>query len=456
MNMSVPVWAIIAITALYMALLFGLAYLRDEKARQRDFHQHPMIYALALGVYCTSWTFYGAAGTAATNGWDYLPIYLGPALVFVLFIGVVRRVVAISRHQSITSLSDFLSARYGKSQSVAVIATLAAVMGSLPYIALQLKSVGMSFEALIADGATLDLARPNGSVLLTALALAAFAIAFGTRHADNTQRNAGLMRVLAFESIIKLAALAAVAVLAMVLLAGVPAQSVAEARAEAFDGPVLSSRFITITLLSMAAVLCLPRQFHVAIIEFGRDRDLATARWAFPLYLAATSAVVLPIAMAGLTLLPETPGDLMVIQLPLSQGQGLLAFLVFLGGFSAATGMVIVSTIALSSMVTNDLLVPALMRAGIFDRMQGNAGERLVWLRRATVIGLMSFAYLYYLLARDGEALAATGLLSFAAAVQFAPPLLAALYWPRAHRTACSVEPNGCWPRRSARPQRVS
>ncbi len=428
------IWLILAATAVYVGLLFLVAWQGDRMAARTRRPVRPVVYALALAVYCTSWTFYGAVGTAAESGWDYLPIYLGPALVFLLAPDLVRRIGDVAQRESVTSLSDFLAARYGKSRLLAAVATLAAVAGSLPYIALQLKSVGMSFEALAdppGDGSQ-DL--PVDTMLATALLLALFAILFGARNADTTRRNAGLMRALALESLVKLVALGAVCVLSLSLLGQIDPSRLAEARVP-FDvgGPV--GGFLTLTLLSMAAILCLPRQFHIAVIERGRSDDVRTAAWLFPLYLALTSLVVIPITLAGGGLLPaDVPPDLFVLALPLSEGNTALALLVFLGGFSAATGMVIVSSVALSTMVTNDLIVPTLMRFGRLKPDQRDIGTNLVRTRRAVILILLLLAYAYSRSAGSQGALAQIGLLSFAAAAQFAPGLIGAVYWRGGHR----------------------
>lgn len=429
-----PVWLILGATTLYMLGLFLIAWQGDRQATRPGFVQHPLVYALALAVYCTSWTYFGAVGTAAQSGWDYLTIYLGPTLVFVAFPGIVRRIGDVTQREGISSLSDFLSARYGKSRAVAAAATLAAVAGSLPYIALQLKSIGMSFQALAygADGAINTPA--NETVLLTAIALAIFAILFGTRQSDATRHNSGLMRVLALEAVLKLAALVAVAVLSVFLLMQ-SGGSDREIAAQPFEQFSVSERFLTMTLLSTAAIICLPRQFHVAMIERQAQKDLDTARWVFPLYMLLTSLVVVPITMAGLTLFGATAQpDLFVLDLPLDEGHGVLATLVFLGGFSAATGMVIISTVALSTMVTNDLVVPAIMQSGRFASLSGDAGSRIVSARRIVIVVLLLLAYAYYREAGTG-ALAQIGLLSFAAAAQFSPALIGAVTWRGGRRS---------------------
>ncbi len=428
-----PVWLVLLVTAAYMAALFALAARSDRRAAEAGPSPRPLVYALALGVYCTSWTYFGAVGTAVASGWEYLPIYLGPIFVFLFLPRLIARIAEIVRRESISSLSDFLSARYGKSRAVGAAAALAAVMGGLPYIALQLKSVGMSLEA-VAGEAGAPASPANETVLLTALALAAFSVLYGTRHSDATRANYGLMQVLAIEAVVKLVALCAVALLAIALIAGGAAPLTPEITAT-FAPIVPSERFITILILSMAAIICLPHEFHVAMIERRSPADLPTARWLFPAYLAATSLVIVPITLAGLSLVGASqPADLYVLALPAIAGHDLLTLVVFLGGFSAATGMVVVSTIALSNMVTNDLVVPAMMRTGAFARLTGNAGARLLLLRRLMILALLLLAYSYYRLSGGSAALAQIGLLAFVAAAQFAPALIAAVYWRGARR----------------------
>ncbi|WP_371395875.1 PAS-domain containing protein [Fretibacter rubidus] len=421
-----PLWLIIIVTTAYVLGLFFIAWTGDKAAKNNEAlgRYSGIGYALALAVYCTSWTYFGAVGTAASAGWDYIWIYAGPALVFLCFPHVIRRIGDIAQRESITSLSDFLSARYGKSRGVAILATCAAVMGSLPYIALQLKSVGLSLSAMTGQSGL-----SNESVLLTAIAMAVFAILFGARHSDVTQHNRGLMRVLGFEAIVKLLALMMVCALSIAVMDGGPTTLMSRAEIH-FDGYSISGRAITIMFLSMAAIICLPRQFHVAIIERRDSQEVSWARWIFPLYLLLTSLVVVPITMAGLSVLsPDVSPDLYVIQLPLSQGDGLLAMFVFLGGFSAATGMVIVATIALSTMVTNDIIVPYFIERDTLTKGSGDGGAKLILIRRGVIVALLMLAYCYYRLADDSAALANIGLLSFAAAAQFAPALLGSIYW---------------------------
>jgi len=277
-----PIWLLIAVTTAYVLGLFFIAW-KGDKAAETMPEKNKVSgvgYALALAVYCTSWTYFGAVGTAVSAGWDYIWIYAGPALVFLFFPHIIRRIGNIAKRESITSLSDFLSARYGKSRGVAMLATLAAVAGSLPYISLQLKSVGLSLTAM-----TGQIQTSNESVLLTAIAMAAFAIFFGARQSDVTQHNRGLMHVLGFEAIIKLLALMMVCALSVSIVDGGMARIMSDASSH-FDDYSISGRAVTMLLLSMAAMICLPRQFHVAIIERRAASEVNWARWIFPLYLA--------------------------------------------------------------------------------------------------------------------------------------------------------------------------
>lgn len=427
---------VVLIALLYGATLFLVAWWGDRSQSAAWISRRaPVIYALAIMVYCTSWTFYGAVGTASTQGWSYLPIYLGPALVFLFAPQLLRRIVHISQQQNIATLSDFLGARYGRSRLLAAVVTVLATAGALPYIALQLKSVGMSFSAL--TGAP----QSNGgaAVLVAALALAAFSVAFGVRNADATRTHPGLALALAFESVVKLVGLIAVAVFSVVISGrmgdvGSGLSAGGGAAATRLDpvfalGPP-SLQFVTLTLLSMAAIICLPRQFHVLVAEAPKndpDAALRAARWLAPLYLGLTSLVIVPITLAGARLLPaSTSADTTVIALPLAFGAEGLAAFVFIGGLAAATGMIIISAIALSTMITHDLVVPALLRA---RPRTSHAGVPVAAMRRIVIVGLIAGAYCYLQLTQGSAALAQIGLIAFVAAAQLAPAMIGAVAW---------------------------
>ncbi|MCF8883731.1 PAS domain-containing hybrid sensor histidine kinase/response regulator [Erythrobacter sp. SN021] len=415
----------IAAATLYLVGLFWLAARQDRAAdagktlppRQRDW-----VYGLSLAVYCTSWTFFGGVGTAATAGWHYLSIYLGPVLVFTLGFGLVRRILAQAKAQHSTSIADFLSARYGKSAVVAALVSLIATVGSLPYMALQLQSVGSSLLAL--DPGLEASVTTDELVLLVAGSMALFAILFGSRRGDRSGDNNGLVITIAVESVVKLVALVALAAFAVVLLMGTPQESTQVA--SPFSVSQLDARFAILTLIAACAALCLPRQFHMAFVEAQTDRATPTMRWLFPAYLVVTSLVIVPIVLAGLSVLPQsTNADMIVMALPLAAGSDALALLVFIGGFSASTGMIVVASVALSTMITNDLISPLLFRrelTGSGDRTR--LAARLLMVRRLVIAGLLFFAYLFYLGFGAAANLAGLGTLAFAAASQFAPGLV--------------------------------
>ena len=433
-------WTLLLLSLAYVMALFAIAHWGDN-VRQGQFsgRTRSLIYSLTLAVYCTSWTFYGAVGSAAENGWVYLPIYLGPMLVILFGWPVITRIVAVSKRQNLTSIADFIAARYGKAQSLAVLVTLIATVGSVPYIALQLKAVVAGFS--IVSDYTATGGSGYDTALIVAAALAVFAILFGTRKIDVTEHHEGMMLAIAFESVVKLLAFVAVGLFAWLLLTAASGEiSVGAGALKAdglFDFDHWPDTFVTQLILASAAIFCLPRQFHVAIVEAHEDVDTRSTRWLFPLYLLVFSVFIIPIALAGLKLLPfgTFSGDTFVLALPMEFGHGWLTVLAFLGGFSAATGMVIVACVALSTMISNEVVMPLLLRfrvLGLSSRQ--DVSRLLIYIRRGAIIGILVLAYFYYLLTDESAALASIGLLSFAAAAQFAPLILFALYWPRSTR----------------------
>lgn len=439
---------IILVSLAYVGLLFLVAWWGDRRAEQgRQLFSQPVIYSLSLAVYCTSWTFYGAVGQAATTGWDFLPVYLGPILMFAVFGGFMLRVVRVSKEQNITSISDFLASRFGKTQRLAVLVTLVAVLGVLPYIALQLKGIAMGFNLLTA-GPEGGMSLPDepgpillDTALLVAVLLAVFTILFGTRQLDATEHHPGLMLAVAFESLVKLLAFLAVGVfVTWIMFDGLDSLNpfiVDDAIVGSMFAPDnLRLSFFTIMLLSMLAIFCLPRQFHVAVVESTIERDVKAARLFFPLYLVAISIFIVPVAVAGLlTFGDSVEGDAFMIALPMFADQQWLTLLAMLGGFSAATGMVIVAAVALSIMVSNDIVMPALLRSRMVSAAGGiDLGRLLLRVRRVVIIIVLLLAWVYYRLFGYAESLAGIGLLSFAAVAQFGPLMVAAVFWRGANR----------------------
>ncbi|MDD5248984.1 MAG: sensor histidine kinase [Rhodocyclaceae bacterium] len=439
-------WVIAAVSFAYLGVLFAIAYYADRRAdRGRSLIANPTVYALSLAVYCTTWTFYGSVGRAAATGIGFLPIYLGPTLMLALGWFFLHKIVRVAKANRITSIADFVASRYGKSQLLGGLVTVIAVIGVVPYIALQLKAVSNSFTILLnypaivmpASGGAVPLWQD--SALYVAVILATFTILFGTRHLDATERHEGMVAAIAFESVVKLVAFIAVGVFVTF--------GIYDGFADVFDRaeavPRLAKLLVTadtaasygswsaLTFLSMLSVLLLPRQFQIAVVENVNAAHVRRAVWLFPLYLFLINIFVLPIALGGMLGFPSgVDADTFVLTLPMAHRQEALALLVFIGGLSAATGMVIVETIALSTMVCNDLVMPVLLRW----RSLGLAARRdlsglLLAIRRWAIAAILMLGYVYFRAAGEAYALVGIGLISFAAVAQFAPAVIGGLYW---------------------------
>lgn len=435
----------------YLALLFAIAYVVD-RTKERG-NGSTLVYVLSIAVYCTSWTFYGSVGRATTSGLGFLPIYLGPTLACCLGWLVLRRILIVAKANRITSIADFIASRYGKNPVIAVLVTVIAVIGSVPYIALQLKAVSTSFSILVAAPNQLDSFLPLPPVLLdtalwSALLLAVFTILFGTRHLDASEHHRGMVAAIAFESVVKLATLTAVGLFAVFGLFG----GFGDLFERALETPALEQLFhldgiehganwAGMIFLALAAAICLPRQFQVWVIENRDLRHLDRALWGFPVYLFVINLFVLPIALAGLLTLPRgSDPDLFVLTVPLAGGASGLALAAFIGGLSAATGMVIVETVALSTMVSNDLIMPVLLRLKAMRIAQrADVTSLLLSIRRIAIIVIVMLGYLYMRQVGNAYALVAIGLVSFAAVAQFFPAILLGLFWPRANARGAIV-----------------
>ena len=377
---------IITVAFLYLCLLFAIAYYGDKRADQgRSLIANPSIYALSIAVYCTSWTFYGSVGRAASSGVDFLPIYLGPTLTFIVGWFVIRKIIRISKVNRTTSIADFVASRYGKSFQLGGLVTVIAVVGILPYISLQLKAISTSFSLLLHYPEIVVPTRSASAFFLqdtafyVALFMAVFAILFGTRHIDASERHEGMVAAIAFELVVKLIAFLAVGLFVTFGLYGGLGDIFARAEASAalsrlftIDGVAQHTSWITLTLLAMGAIVVLPRQFQVMVVENVDERHLKKAMWLFPLYLLLINIFVLPIAFAGLLTFPQggVDADTFVLTIPMQQQQPLIALIAFIGGLSAATGMIIVETVALATMVCNDLVMPLLLRVGRLHRSE--------------------------------------------------------------------------------------
>jgi len=432
-------WGVIAAAFGYIGFLFLVASYGDRLSPTQRGRASALIYPLSLAIYCTSWTFFGSVGFATRTSVDFLAIYIGPVLMIALCTPLLRRVIKLAKSQNITSIADFIAARYGKSQAVAATVALIAIIGSVPYIALQLKAVASSLETILSkDQAFSSIPLVGDIALIVTMAMAVFAVLFGTRQTDATEHQHGLMLAVATESIVKLVAfIAAGAFVTFWMFSPVEliesAMKTPEA-VRAIDYTPSIGNFLTMVLLSFCAIMLLPRQFHVSVVENSSDAEVGRARWLFPLYLVAINLFVIPIAIAGLVTFPfgAVDSDMYVLALPIEGNSPLLSIGVFVGGLSAATAMVIVECVALSIMVSNDIVVPLVLQSGPESRAaQKDFGNFLLRVRRFAIFGIMVMAYFYYR-ALGNTQLAAIGLLSFAAIAQLAPAFFGGLFWRRA------------------------
>ena len=436
-------WVVIAFALGYIGLLFVIASYGDRTRRfGRGGRSRLFIYPLSLAIYCTSWTFFGSVGLASRNGFDFLTIYVGPMLVIGLCSPLIMRIVRLAKAQNITSIADFIAARYGKAQTVAAAVALIAIIGTIPYIALQLKAVSSSLTTILVHiGPASGTMQPvlGDIALYVAVAMAIFAVLFGTRHIDATEHQDGLMLAIATESIVKLVAFVGVGIFVTFWMFDGPFALFSQALERPNTAAVLTREpalgtLLAMTLLSTFAIVLLPRQFHVTVVENNSESEIRRAAWLFPLYLVLINLFVVPIALAGL--LTFTPGqvdsDMFVLALPLAAHSDLLTVAAFIGGLSAATAMVIVESVALAIMISNDIIMPlVLQRRETLITGRDNVGGLLLAVRRVAIFVILVLAYVYYRLAGDAQ-LASIGLLSFAAVAQLAPAFFGGLIWRRA------------------------
>ncbi|GFE61083.1 SpoIIE family protein phosphatase [Geobacter sp. AOG2] len=438
------------ISTIYTALIFLIAwYAHHRKETGRSIISNPYVYSLSIAVYCTSWTFYGSVGKAATAGLDFLMIYVGPSLTAFSWFFLLRRIVKISKENNITSIADFISLRYGKSLWLGALVTLISILGIMPYIALQIKAVSTSFYLIsgsqgnrihIPHGES-ELTVPTG--LLLALILSIFSIIFGARRLVSSERHEGLIAAVAFESLVKLVSLLGVGIFVTYYLFDGFNDIFTRfhaARPELFkqlftfggarNDPGYIPSF-TMLFMSMAAIMLLPRQFHVMVIENSDEKHITKAMWLFPAYLFLINLFVMPIALGGILTTGSSSGaDFFVINIPLLSGHGTIALLAFLGGLSAAAGMVMVESVAISTMLLNNIFMPVIVRF----TPQPWFPYLLINLKRLGIFMVVFLGYFYYRIVGDTYMLVNMGLISFSAACQFMPAMLGGLYWKRGNK----------------------
>lgn len=447
-------YAVILTAFGYLAMMFGVAqYAEKRAAAGRSIINNPWVYSLSIAVYCTAWTYYGSVGRAASSGLEFLAVYIGPTLMALLWWIVLRKIIRICKTHRITTIADFISSRYGKSFALSGLVTLLTVFGIMPYISLQLKGVSASINILIHYPEFIFTTSPGAiwtdTAFYVAVVMAAFAIIFGTRHLDAFERHEGMVAAVAFESVIKLLAFLAVGLFVVYGMHDGLRDVFSQVRAV----PHLDELFTLerggylkwgwITFLSAMAIMFLPRQFQMMVVENVDENHVKQAAWILPLYLLFINAFVLLIALGGLLRFPygAVNPDTFVLTLPLAEQRHILAVFVFLGGLSAATAMIAVTSVAVSTMVSNDLILPLLMRMDFF-RINGKRRDLsgiILAVRRITIVLMLALGYVNFRLLSGSLSLVTMGLLSFAAAAQFAPVILFGIFWKGGTRAGALV-----------------
>ena len=420
-----------ALAVVYLSFIFWLGSWGDSHStRARKLSSHPFVYAFALAIYCTAWTFFGAVGEAVRNHWNYLPILLGPALLYLLGYKIIIKLINVSKKQHITTIADLVSSRYGKRQNVALMVTLIVLLATIPYIALQLQAIGAAFS--LVSGAQ----NTTVVVIIATVFIGAFCVFFGTRRTDVTEYRHGLMLSIAFESVLKIVALFVVALFA---LWAINFEQVALSdhfyNTEHAKASFSSVSFWLQTIIAAAAVLCLPRQFHVAIIDNLDIKHVNTARWLFPGYLMLIALLIPVIATAGINLFggSSISPDNYVMSVSRFSDSVLLQALVFLGGLSAATAMIVISTLTLSTMVSNDVILPKLLNNREPAQNKQSHIHLILWLRRVVIAGILVLGFGYHIFLSGNMSLNTLGLLAFSLVIQLLPAIIGGLYWQKAH-----------------------
>ena len=434
-------------SVLYLAFLFVVAYWAEKQAEKgKSLVTNPYIYALSLAVYCTAWTFYGSVGRVVTNGIEFLSVFVGPTLIMPIWWIVLRKIIRICKVQRITSIADFISSRYGKDATLGVLVTLVCIAGILPYIAIQLKAISSSFliVARFSDDYKKNDTFWRDLPFYIAVALSVFTIIFGTRKIDSTERHEGMVTAIAAESIIKLMAFLTTGIFVTYFVFngfGDIFQKASQipdlSKAFVFNNDGDFSSWFWHTFLSMVAIMFLPRQFQVAVVENVNEKHLNKAMWLFPLYMLLINIFVIPTALGGEILFANqnVNPDSYVLAIPLKFNQKILTLFTYIGGFSAATSMIIVETIALSVMVSNNLVMPVVLKSKkLQERFKGNLSNLVNNIRRTSIVMIILLAYLYYKTIAEHYSLVSIGMVSFTAVAQFTPAIIGGIFWKGGNR----------------------
>ncbi|MCP4389915.1 MAG: PAS domain S-box protein [Gammaproteobacteria bacterium] len=428
--MQFELWQLFVVGVLYLGLLFVIATATDRGWIPDSVARHPLVYTLSLGVYATSWSFYGSVGFAQKEGYNFLTIYLGTTLAFVASPILLRPILKITETYRLASLADLFAFRY-HSQLAGVLVTLLVLTGTLPYMSLQIQAVTNTLQIMTNE------TEQQLIALMFCITIGLFSILFGTRHISLREKHRGLVVAIAFESLVKLVTLLTVGLFAIFGIFGgfgelnQYLQQHPEAN-EALFAPVTEGPWATLMLLSFAAAFLLPRQFHMIFVESIEHKNIETASWAFPLFLLLLNLSIPPILWAGQSMQLSIPADFFVLGITLDSGSAVLPILTFMGGLSAASAMIIVTTLALASMCMNNFVLPASFPPKL---SRGTSiYEWLLWGRRFVIMSIVGIGYLFYLVQEQNPGLAGLGLIAFVAVAQCLPGVVGLLYWPRANK----------------------
>jgi len=428
--MQFELWQLFLVGVLYLGLLFVIAPATDRGWIPESVASHPMVYTLSIGVYATSWSFYGSVGFAEKQGFNFLTIYLGTTLAFVASPILLRPILKITETYRLASLADLFAFRY-HSQLAGVLVTLLVLTGTLPYMSLQIQAVTNTLQIMTNE------TEQHLIALMFCIMIGLFSILFGTRHISLREKHRGLVVAIAFESLVKLITLLAVGLFAVFGIFGgfgelnQYLEQHPEANSALF-APVQEGPWATLMMLSFAAAFLLPRQFHMIFVESIKHKNIETASWAFPLFLLLLNLSIPPILWAGQTLQLSIPADFYVLGITLESGSKVLPILTFMGGLSAASAMIIVTTLALASMCMNNFVLPASFPPKLSPGT--TMYEWLLWGRRFVIMSIVGIGYIFYLLQQHNQGLAGLGLIAFVAVAQCLPGIAGLLYWPRANK----------------------
>lgn len=428
-------WFVGAVALMYVAFLFAIATWGHKIMRAS---WQPYVYSLTLAIFCTTWAFYGTVREAATHGWILAPTYLGAIVLITIGWKVFDHIIRVAKQENSSTISDFISARYGHSRGIGMVVALLCLLGVVPYIALQLKAVSGSFQ-LLTQTTSVELNWLSDPTFYIAVIMAVFSILFGTRTVDSSESHQGIMLAIAFESLVKLVALLAVGFFAVFSIYDGFGDLIRESFSQVDIARTLTeysnpSAYLTQALLGAIAIIALPRHFHVTVVEYRSERDIQTARWLFPVYLLLINLFVLPLGLVAL-MNQDLIGNFsfITLRIPIVFEQDWLALLAFLGGFSAGTSMVIISSITLATMICNELVLPLFIKLGWFTD-SGNIKHRVLLIRRIAIIFVLLMGFFYYRLLSQYHSLSEIGVLSLVAVAQFAPAMLIGLIWHGANR----------------------